>query len=328
MAETLGTGWLNKNSLRNYPLSQSANGLSSDGSFGIPDNLFLDMKLAVPFLYNSSSAASSINPAKFYVSSLKVYPQGFVFFIGCDTKTQIAVSDPIGFSSFQENMTVAIRGLAESTANTFDFSQVHGWAVIGDVEQLKTRAGEMTFTLEAGRLESNVISYGPRRISGIKIFSDSNTSSLISGQVVLNSGANHRMSVGGTAASGYTVTMNAISSDSFQEICACNDVEIGPCITTINGVSPDSNGGIELLASDCISITPSAAANSISIADTCAKPCCGCSELEVLVADVSALTSQLSLLQAQIGVLTGNVSSLQDVCLGSRIDATSCAQDE
>lgn len=328
MAETLGTGWLNKNSLRNYPLSQSASGLSADGSFAFPDNLLLDMKLAVPFLYNSSSAASSINPAKFYISSLKVYPQGFVFFLGCDTKTQIAVSDPIGFSSFQENMTITIRGLAESNANTFDFSQVHGWAVLGNVDELKTRTGEITFTLESGRLESNVICYGPRRISGIKIFSDSNTSSLISGQILLNSGANHRMSVGGTAAAGYTVTMNAVSSDSFQEVCACNDVEVGPCITNINGVTPDSSGRLELLASDCIQITPNSSANSIAIADTCAKPCCGCSELEVLVADVSALTSQLSLLQSQIASLTGGVAGLQDVCLGSRIDATSCAQDQ
>jgi len=326
MAETLGTGWLNKNSLRNYPISQSASGLSSDGSFVFADNLFLDMKLAVPFLYNSSFAASSINPAKFYISSLKVYPQGFVFFIGCDTKPQIAVSDPVGFSSFQENMTVAIRGLAESTANTFDFSQVHGWAVLGNVDKLKTRTGEIIFTLESGRLESNVICYGPRRISGIKIFSDLNTSSLISGQVLLNSGANHRMSVGGNAADGYTVTMNAVSSDNFQEICECADVEVGPCIRSINTVTPNSNGRVDIQAGDCLVIT--SGTNSISISDTCAKPCCGCSELEVLVADVSALTSQLSLLQSQIGVLTGSVSSLQDVCLGSRIDATSCTPDE
>jgi hypothetical protein len=46
MAPTLGTDWLNSNSLRNYPLSQGNN--SDSVGNPIPDSLLLDMKLFVP----------------------------------------------------------------------------------------------------------------------------------------------------------------------------------------------------------------------------------------------------------------------------------------
>jgi hypothetical protein len=324
MAETLGTGWLNKNSLRNYPLSQSATGISSDGSFELPDDLLLDMKLAVPFVYSSGASAGSINPAKFYLSSLKVYPQGFVFFIGCDSKPKIAVSDPIAFSA-AANSTVAIRGLAEGSAANYDFSQAYGWAVLGNLESLKSKVGDISFTLAGGRLESSVLTYGLRRISGFKVFSDTNVSSLISGQVLLSSGSNHRMKVDGNDTAGYTVQMIAVSSADFQEICECADIDLGPCIRKINGISPDSNGNIDINEGTCITVTNGS--NAVTLKEICAKPCCGCTELETLVADVTALTSQLTFLQTQIGLLNASVTTLQDSCLASRVDSTSCNPD-
>ena len=333
MADTLGIGWLNANSLRNYPLSQLATGKSKDGSFTIPDTLFVDMKLAIPFLANSSTNAAAINPSKFYISSIKVYPQGFVFFIGCELNNQIAVSEPIGFANFSEYSTVSIRGISKPTVGAgeaFDFGQTYGFAVLGKVEALAPLVGTLEFDLAGARLESAVISYGPRRISGFRVFSDSSTSALLSGQITLKSGINHRMGVTGTAQSGYIVTMNGVNSTDFEDVCQCNDVELGPCVKSINGVTPNADGRIDILGSDCIEVTGSedASGSSIQIGDTCAKPCCGCNELNVLVADVTALTSQLALLQAQIGVLAGSVDSLTNTCLSSRIDAASCISED
>lgn len=327
MADTLGVGWLNANTLRNYPLSQAATGQSKDGSFNIPDDLFVDMKLAVPFLANSVTNLAAINPSKFYISSIKIYPQGFVFFIGCELNPQIAVSEPISFSEFSEYSTVGIRGISKPIANNgqaFDFAQTYGFVVIGSIERLLSLVGDFEFDLDGSRLETTVISYGPRRISGLKVFSDSSTSSLLSGQITLSSGANHRMDVSGNSDIGYTIKMNGIRGEDYREVCECNDVELGPCVKTINGVAPNATGNIDILGSDCIDVKSSGQA-SIEISDTCAKPCCGCTELDILVSDVTALTSQLALLQAQIGVLAGNVDSLNNTCLSSRIDATSCA---
>jgi hypothetical protein len=121
--------------------------------------------------------------------------------------------------------------------------------------------------------------------------------------------------------------MNAISGEDFREVCQCNDIELGPCVRTINGIAPNVEGNIDILGSDCIEVKSSGQA-SIEVSDTCAKPCCGCTELDILVSDVTSLTSQLALLQAQIGVLAGNVDSLNNTCLSSRIDSTSCAPEE
>jgi hypothetical protein len=331
MADTLGISWLNSNSLRNYPLSQTATGKSKDQSFQIPDSMLLDMKLAIPFLADSSTNVAAINPAKFYISSIKVYPQGFVFFIGCELNSEIAVSEPIGFSTFSEFSTIAIRGISKPVTNNgqaFDFAQVYGFAVLGKIDFLTTLVGTFEFDLDGTRLESAVISYGPRRISGFKVYSDSSTSSLLSGQITLASGNNHRMTLTGTAESGYRVAMNAVRSDDFQDICECNDVELGPCVRKINNVTPDSSGNITIVGSDCIAVSPESDSSSIQIDDTCAKPCCGCGELEVLVSDVNSLTAQLALLQAQIGILSGNVDSLNNTCISSRVNATICAAED
>lgn len=326
MADTLGTSWLNANSLRNYPLSQIATAEASDSSFTIPDNLFLDMKLSIPFL-TAPETVSAINPSKFYISSIKVYPQGFIFFIGCDLNAQIAVSEPISFSSFSEYDTVAIRGLFKPVATngqSFDFSQVYGFAVIGNVDALKSMTGDIPFNLQSSRLESSVITYGPRRISGLKVYSDESTSSLLSGQVILASGSNHRMAL--TNDNGiHTVTMNAIRGDDNEETCPCNDIELGPCIRKINDVGPDENGNIDILDGDCIQIASSG--GTLTITDTCAQPCCGCEELNMLVTDVTSLTSQLTLLQSKIELLNNSISTLQDTCLASRVSAVGCTSD-
>ena len=104
MSGIIGNGWLNTNSLRNYPLSQSASCLSSDGSMLIPDDLFVDLKIAVPYI-------TGLSPARFYISRITIFPTGFIFEVGCIlsavinsaatniTIPDVAVSAPIPFTT-------------------------------------------------------------------------------------------------------------------------------------------------------------------------------------------------------------------------------------
>ena len=184
--------------------------------------------------------------------------------------------------------------------------------------------GDIPFNLQGSRLESSVITYGPRRISGLKVYSDESTSSLLSGQVILASGSNHRMTLindNGT----HTITMNAIRGDDNEETCPCNDIELGPCIRKISNVGPDENGNVDILGGDCIKIDN--AGGTLTIKDTCAQPCCGCEELNMLVTDVTALSSQITLLQGKIEFLDNSISTLQDTCLASRVSAVGCTSD-
>lgn len=310
MSGIIGTEWLNSNLLRNYPLSQSATLTSSDSSFVIPDDLLADMKITIPFLNN-------FHPSRVYVSAITIYPQGFVIQLGYGAQEAVAVSDPVLFSGFQQYSTTYFRGIVTST---IDYSQAFGVAVIGNVESIKPYLGTFKFSLEAGRLESCAVSVGAKRISGIKVQNSGATTPVLSGQLAFQSGSNHSIAV-----TGNTLKFNAIDGGGLQVECECNDVELGPCIRTINNIQGDSLGNIVVAGGDCISVSNQE--GGISISDSCAKPCCGCNELQVVVTDVDSLSSQLSALANQIAILTSNVQSLQATCLASNVDSSSCAQD-
>jgi len=319
MSYTVGTEWLNVNSFRRYPLSQVTT-FSSDAQEKFPNSFLVDMKLAVPYI-------TGLTTTGFYVSSVTVYPQGLIFEIGyqdqnLDLKT-VAVSAPVAYPTFTPNSTVVIRGV--QTSSQYDLSQIYGTAVLGSVDFFKDKIGTQYFSIVQTRLESTVLSFGARRLSGLRVQTSGAVTSVLSGQVLLTSGTNHSITATSTP-QGHNLTFNAIDGGGLQAACDCSDVELSPCIRTINSMPGDASGNISIVGGDCIIVESSN--NEVSLADSCAKPCCGCNELQVVVSDVESLTSQLGSLSNQIAILTSSVQSLQNICLGSSIDPTSCAAEE
>ena len=323
MSGIIGNGWLNTNSLRNYPLSQSASCLSLDGSMLIPDDLFVDLKIAVPYV-------TGLSPARFYISSITVFPAGFVFEIGCvlstspsKTLTSVAVSASIPFTTVPYS-SISIKGTPSNYSgdSSVDLSQIIGTVVIGNPESIKNKTGANYFDFNGGCLESNTVSVGTKRLSGVKAVSSGSTTSLLTGQLILASGSNHTIKVQGNR-----VTFNAIDGGGLSSDCQCNDITLDPCIRTINNIGSDNIGNITISGGDCITVTNDASSNGITLADSCAKPCCGCNELTVVATDVDSLVAQLNQLATQIALLSGNVTSLQNTCLASSVDPSSCAQD-
>lgn len=314
MSGIIGTEWLNSNSLRNYPVAQSATCVATDSSFRLPDDFLVDLKLAVPFVQN-------IKSYNFYISSITVYPSGCVFEVSYGDRftSSVAVSAPIAFDSFEPYTAVELKGV-QSRSN-FDFSQSAGWAIIGSVDKIKDQAGKIKFTPEATRLEPSTISLGPRRISGIRVLNSGLTTPVISGQVLFESGSNHSIAVDGN-----TLKFNALDGGGLQAECECNDVELSPCIRTVNGIHGDPVGNLVISGGDCINVS-SSSGDGLLIEDTCAKPCCGCTELQVVATDTSNISLQINALIAQIAALSSVVNALQNTCLGSSTDPTTCAQD-
>jgi hypothetical protein len=318
MSAIIGTEWLNSNSLRNYPLSQLATQKANNSSFELPNEVFVDMKLAVPYM-------PGLKPSGFYISSITVYPQGFVFELGYDGEFQapsVAVSSPVAFTGFSPYSSVAIKGVTSSS--DYDFSQISGVAILGDISGLQNAIGTLTFNLAATRVEATVVSFGIKRISGIRVVNSGFTTPVLSGQISLTSGSNHSISV--TSSSGYSsLRFNAVDGGGLTEACDCNDIELSPCIRTINGLTGDPQGNVSIVGGDCVFVNTSS--DGISISDTCAKPCCGCNELNVVVGDVDNLNNKLSTLANEITILASSVAQLQNICLTSSVDSTSCAQD-
>ena len=322
MPKVVGTEWFNENSLRNYPLSQGATAQATNLDFSLPDSFLVDMKLFVPFFLH-------IHPTNFYVSSLTIYPQGLIFTIGYqDTdfgidQPVIATSEPILFAGFQQFTTVAINGI-QTTDSTVNFVQTYGLATIGSVEVFKALSGRIDLSLLAGRLESTVVSMGIRRISGIRVAASGSESGVLQGQVILRSGTNHEIKVV-PVSGGSQLTFSAVSTSGFTESCGCNDVELGPPIRTINSLPPDSTGNFTLSAGDCVSVAGAGA--GVVLSDTCAKPCCGCTELDVLNQDLDLLRTQVSTLSAFAGELVSQMQVLQTTALGSSFTPESCSSD-
>lgn len=317
MAPTLGTDWLNSNSLRNYPLSQGNN--SDSVGNPIPDSLLLDMKLFVPYL-------SGIYPNNFFISRMTVYPAGIIIEIGYSSATlllnSIAVSTPIPFVEEGDIYTASIRGVVDGL---YDFSQIDGVVVAGSTVSISNKQGSYAYTVGSTRLESTVVCMGPRRISGIRVLRSGSMSSLMSGQITLSSGTNHSIGVG-INTNNSTLTFNALDGTGLQEDCECsNAVALNPCIRTINGTGVDSSGDYSIKGGTCVAVTSSN--GEITISDTCATPSCGCSELQSVADDSLTLKTQLSILATQISNLEAQVGALTNTCLRSSIDPTSCAEE-
>ena len=81
MADILGISWLSTNSLRNYPLSQSATCFSEEGNWKLPDDFLVDLKLSVPFIMMTGVDVIRPYSAYFYLSGIQVFPQGFIISI-------------------------------------------------------------------------------------------------------------------------------------------------------------------------------------------------------------------------------------------------------
>jgi len=319
MAQVPGTGWLNSNLLRNYPLSQSATLQSYSSSVRIPDDLFVDMKLHVPWI-------ATLSPVGFYISSITVYPLGMTFAIGYShgglEVPVVAVSDPVSFTGFSEYSAVQLRGIR---ATIQDFSQCSGFAVIGRISGIQGQSGTSDFDVVSGRLEPCVISFGIQRISGLRVSSESGLTQVLSGQITLESGSNHSINTTQILGQGFRLQLNAIDGGGLDESCPCSGIELAPCIRTINNVPADPLGNINLVGGDCVQVQTSD--TGISISDSCAKPCCGCNELQVLVEDVEGMKTLQGQLTSQIGILGGSINGLQQSCLGSSLDPSSCAED-
>ena len=338
MADILGISWLSTNSLRNYPLSQSATCFSQEGNWKLPDDFLVDLKLAVPFIMMTGVDVIRPYSAYFYLSGIQVFPQGFIISISYMdglNEVLVATSAPVSFTSFTANSTVVLRGVTESNTTTTttykDFGPSYGIAVLGKVDSLIGMSGNIKFDLAGGRLESSVVAFGPRRISGLKVYDDAQVSNLVYGQVALISGANHRIDSSGSPTTGFSLVFSARDVTDFSAECGCPDIILGDCIRTINNVPPGGGGGgggggngnIDITGGDCISISPGP--TSITIADQCSKPCCGCGELQYITQDITALNASISSMRTNLSTLSGHVSILREVCLATTANPTSCA---
>jgi len=307
------TQWLDQNGERSYPLAIDATSQDITGSFELPDDFLVAMRLAV-------HAGLAVDPAKFYIKSLINDPSGFGITIGYDDGSADGVNVAtcnISRSAYSKYQRFGLVGIG-------DFIDANGWLQLGVLDSIDLQPpGQFAFTLAGSRLETDVVQPMIRGISGVRVQNGSTLSPLITGDLIIQAGRNQRITPIIVEGEDTVLVFDSISGEGLNADCVCDDdVENAPAIRMINGVGPTSDGRFTFLGDDCIEFT--GIENGLQVRDLCSNPCCGCTELVTVTAQMQTNQRVIITLENYIQRLGVQVDSFHTNVLGSRLGDRGC----
>jgi hypothetical protein len=302
--------WLNHNSQRSYPLTERATKTSVDGTIRLPDSFIVALYLPI-------HSGLDFAPNNFHIKSVLIAPTGFNITVGYTANGQsvdVAAANIIR-SNYQPNRSYALGGVG-------NFDDCIGRVVLGNLDEIdQLPPGLYEFDKAGGELETDAIRPMIRAVTRLRVSNNGELSEPIYGDVTLVAGNNVRI----TAANFGTETeiiFDAIANTNLNEECYCEVPEIGSCIRCINGVC-STDGNFILAPDDCIQITPMS--NGLKFSDTCAQPCCGCTELDAIVDQINRFGDGVTTLQNFITRLGSEVTQMSLVVLGSQLGDSGCS---
>ncbi len=307
--------WLNHNSQRSYPLTERATKTDTLNTIKLPDSFIVAIKLPV-------NAGLNIIPEKFYLKSLLLAPTGYNITIGYDTGAADTEDNPdiaavnIAKSTYAPNRAYALGGIDE-------YSDTVGQIVIGRLDEIDALPpGRYYFSAAAGQLEPDAIVPNIRGITRLRISNSGELSDAIYGDVTLVAGTNMRLAVEFPSNADPIITFSAISGANLNEDCFCDVHDTGDCIRCING-NCSGDGNFQINQGECVDIAP--VGGGLFLSDTCAQPCCGCTELDAITGQVDRFGDGVTTLQNFVTRLSSEVTQMSLVVLGSRLGDTGCS---
>jgi hypothetical protein len=252
--------WYDAHSDRAYPLVDQASRLDTTGTFQLPNDVIVDARLSAPAALD----------AWFYISELRAYGAGLVLTIAANGVGAVA--------------TVTIPQLAIADYTRFTIVGLPGHANVGGVlvvgfgvQRLAVQLGTYAFDAAATRFLPTLVVPAGDSVTSI-IFRDSfGVDTRVTGDVVLVAGANAVLS-----AAGQTISIGMSTGVVIESPCGCYDTggRLRDPVRSINGVTPDAAGNISIIAGGCADLV--AVSNGLKLTDTCAQPCCGAPEMQLL----------------------------------------------
>lgn len=298
--------WLNQNSQRAYPFVDFAEkNCVESPDLVLPNDFLLALRLSV-------HTGHDVRIENFYLKSLVVSNAGCTVTFGYNDGLEYPDVAVAAIKSGEGVINCRMAGLGE-------FSDTVGYCAFGgDSSIFRDWVGYYTFSPESTPLEPDCIVPMLRSVTSLRVDNGNGVSEKYFGDITLVAGANVSIAVDKENS---TITINAISSDGFEDDCSCDIHSNLPCVTSIGGVFPDTNGNISISGLGCVSITGSG--STLVIRDTCATPECGCDELEVMSATIREMEDGIATLNTfienlySIAIKTNNVisnSTTGDAC--------------
>ena len=286
----IATGWLNENSLREYPFHEgcglrpndSAGALVENG-WSIPNCLLVDMSVSV------DGASSEL----LYLGHMSVVDRS-VTLVFCDKDGETAMYLYVTESEHSRNRSYEISGSGS-------FEGARGVVCIGNLDEFfeLTPDGAYSFSPEETEIEPTCIrpsASGVRSI--IALDATGYKSRRLVGDVKLVAGQNIRFKY---VPSENELWISADPNSGYSDGCDCNESD-DSVVKSINGIRVED---VSIVGDDCVTVTNNDDTGVITISDSCAKPCCGCAE-------TTFINQTINDLQTSVGKLEGNVASLGD----------------
>lgn len=303
--------WLNANAQRKYPLAVDATASDITGAFTLPTAALVGMNLPVP-------ASLEIDPTRFYLSRVISFASGVTFEFSYDDGTAsppVVASTTVTRASHIENDQYSIVGRG-------DFVAIRGVLVVGDINSIDA-AGLFVLARAGGKLDPHVVRPTLRGIGGLYVTSGGITYGPFYDDIELIFGSNLQPTITSSEA-GTEIRIDGIEGAGLTAPCVCAGGQSLPApIRTINGQPPLFNGDFTLLGVACVGIQASSG-GGVQISNTCATPCCGCTELETITDELQRLLDQATLLGNSIAAVQAFTTAASTTMLGARLNDNPC----
>ena len=286
----IAAGWLNENSLREYPFHEGV-GLRPNDSAGslvengwtLPNCLVVDLSVSVegadydPFMYLGQMSVVG----------------GSVTLVFCDRQGARVMSAYVTKDGHEKNSSYQMSG-------TGSFLGARGVVCIGDLDEFfgTTPDGLYSFSPSETMIEPTCVRPSSKGVRSLMAQDSSQYTSLrMTGDISLIAGENIRFDYDPDA---NALVVSADPNSGYVEECDCIEGGKNRFVRSINGIVAER---VNIVGDDCVDVSTDN--GIIRITDSCAKPCCGCAE-------TAFINQTINDLQTSVRTLSGNVSLLGD----------------
>lgn len=263
--------WLNANSVRAYPIMESASRVSLNGEITLPNSLIVDARINAPHGHATGT---------FFVSHVEILPDRVAIDISYHDGTSAT-----DVATITANVGEHSRNQAYPFAGVGTNHAVMGVVILGELEDAVSRVlGSFSFESSSTEFEIGTLNISQPMIEYVSLVERGLEIGRLGRVVKLRAGSNIRL----TRLDAETIRIDGISGENLDD---CPAEPEAPPVLTINGAPPDADGNVELVGSECIQIS-SAGLHTIQFRDLCSTSCCGCSELSSLISSLDSLQTQ------------------------------------
>lgn len=303
--------WLTKHTAQHYPIKDSCTCISQQNIL-LPDSMLIDLKIQLP--------PTSLNlKNSFYIKQIIDNLQGYTITIGCvydnneftclvayGIKKDLQIASDIATRYYI--LTPLLQQIPQVYRETF--RKIYGSVIIGQTATYNK--GTLSFTAETAAINPICI-FQNQGVQYIKI-----GDTYLTGLVQIKAGKGILINVSANTDGSRLVTFDIDQNTAYSGMMSVQQAvqtiknQLGLPITTINGVKPDAAGNINIAGIDCVRVGGKAGTvGSVTISNTCAKPCCDSTKSNTLSQQLDILKQQHNILRDYFVQMGANINYMQ-----------------